>query len=286
MSQPLAFLGLGAMGQRMAARLIDAGHPVSIWNRTPGACAALQARGARVANTPKEAVVDARVVFAMLRDDAASRQIWLDPAHGAIRGLAADAVAVECSTLTPAWVRELAAALPIELVDAPVAGSRPQADAGQLIFLAGGRPETLAHLTPLLLTMGRAVHPIGDTGNGSALKLAVNALFAAQVAMMAEQLAGLARQGVDLPSALEALKTLPVTSPAAAGAASAMLARDFTPQFPIDLVVKDLAYARQAGGNAMPLTAAVAEGFQAAQAAGWGEEQLTAVFKLHDIGLN
>lgn len=284
MSHYIVFLGLGAMGQRMAVRLLDAGHTLSIWNRSAGPEVALQKRGARVAASPREAASAASVVFSMVRDDAASRHVWLDPAQGAMHGLAADAVAVECSTLTPAWVRELAAALPVDLVDAPVAGSRPQADAGQLIFLAGGRPEALARLTPLLLTLGSAVHPVGSAGQGSALKLAVNALFAAQVAMMAEQLTVLARQGVDLPHALEALKSLPVTSPAAAGAARAMLVRDFAPQFPIDLVVKDLGYARQAGGGAMPLTTAVADRFQAAQAAGWGEAHLTAVCRLNDIG--
>lgn len=277
----IAFLGLGAMGQRMAARLLAAGHRVQVWNRSPGPELALQSLGALVAQTPREAVADARFVFSMVRDDEASRGVWLDPHHGASGGLRPDAIAVECSTLSPAWIATLAAALPVPLVDAPVAGSRPQAEAGQLIFMAGGTTAAIQAVTPMLMDMGSAVHTLGRSGTGSAMKLAVNSLFATQVVAMAEQLALLDDQQVDLVGALTALKSMPVTSPAAAGAASAMLARAYAPQFPVQLAAKDLGYALAASRHELPLTAAVLGRLQAARDAALGDEHLVAVHKLY-----
>lgn len=280
-NRPIAFLGLGAMGARMATRLIAAGHDVVAWNRSPGPLEPFIAQGGRAAASPREAVAGASVVFAMVRDDEASRSVWLDVDTGAARALEDGATAVECSTLSPAWIEELAAALNVPLVDAPVAGSRPQAEAGQLIFMASGPQEAVQRVTPLLRHMGSEVHVVGANGSGSALKLAVNSLFAAQVAMMAEQLAALSNQQVALPIALAALKAMPVTSPAAAGAAAAMLAGAYAPQFPVQLMAKDLGYALQSAGQRLPITESILAQFQAACKAGLGDEHIVALHKLY-----
>jgi 3-hydroxyisobutyrate dehydrogenase len=280
----ITFLGLGAMGQRMAARLVAAGHPVTVWNRSPQAAQALREHGAAVAATPREAAEGADVVISMVFDDAASRRVWLDSADGALRGMKASAVAIESSTLTPAWIGDLGAALAargIAFVDAPVAGSRPQAEAGQLIFMAGGDAAAVERVKPLLLAMGSAVHHVGAVGSGAWLKLAVNALFGTQVAAMAEQLALLRGAGIDAERALAALKAMPVTSPAAAGAATLMLAGHFAPQAPVDLIAKDLGYVLASSAQPLPLTQAVAARFAAAQGAGLGGENLVAVSKLY-----
>lgn len=280
----ITFLGLGAMGQRMASRLLAAGHSVTVWNRSPQAAQALRERGAAVAATPREAAVGAEVVMSMVFDDAASRRVWLDADDGALRGMGASAIAVESSTLTPQWIGELGAALAergVAFVDAPVAGSRPQAEAGQLTFMAGGSQAAVERVTPMLLAMGSTVHHLGMVGSGAWLKLAVNALFGTQVAAMAEQLALLRGAGVDAERALAALKTMPVTSPAAAGAATLMLAGNFTAQAPVDLIAKDLSYALASSAQALPLTQAVAARFAAAQSAGLGTENLVAVAKLY-----
>jgi 3-hydroxyisobutyrate dehydrogenase len=284
----ITFLGLGAMGSRMAARLVAAGHAVTVWNRSPQAAEALRAQGATVATTPREAAEGAEIVISMVFDDGASRAVWLDERTGALGGLAATALAIESSTLTPAWLQELDSALAargIAFIDAPVAGSRPQADAGQLIFMAGGEAATIERARPVLLQMGGALHHVGAVGSGAWLKLVVNALFGTQVAAMAEQLALLRAAGVDAERALAALKAMPVTSAAAGGAATLMLARNFAPQAPVDLIAKDLAYtlrSAEQAGTALPVTAAVAERFLAASAAGHGHENLVAVAKLHD----
>lgn len=284
----ITFLGLGAMGRHMAARLIAAGHAVTVWNRSPEPARALRELGAVVAATPREAAEGAEVVLSMVFDDAASRAVWLEEAGGALGGLPAGAVAIESSTITPAWIAELGTALArrgVPLVDAPVAGSRPQAKAGQLIFMAGGTEAAVERVKPLLLAMGGAVHHVGPAGSGAWLKLAVNALFGTQVAAMAEQLSLLRSAGVDADRALAALKSMPVTSPAAAGAATLMLAGDFTPQAPVDLIAKDLGYAVQSAkvaGCDVPVTEAVAHRFELAQAAGHGGENLVAVYRLHE----
>lgn len=288
MSQRIAFLGLGAMGQRMAKRLIGAGHPVTVWNRSPAPMALLQSQGARAAASPREAAEGAQIVIGMVFDDGASRSVWLDPERGALRGMAVDALAIECSTLTPTWIMELGVALAARgaaFVDAPLAGSRPQAEAGQLIFMAGGEAAAVERAQPVLLAMGAAVHHIGPAGSGAWLKLSVNALFATQVAAMAELLALMRAAGLDGDRALAALKAMPVTSPAAAGAATLMLARQFAPQAPVSLIAKDLGYALESAQRlhrALPVTEAVAQRFSAAQAAGFGGENLVAVAKLLD----
>jgi 3-hydroxyisobutyrate dehydrogenase len=282
----ITVLGLGAMGQRIARRLIDAGHAVTVWNRSPQAAEALRALGATAAATPREAAEGAEVVLSMVYDDAASRAVWLHDSDGALHGLRASAIAIESSTLTPAWVGELGRAMAargVAFIDAPVAGSRPQAEAGQLIVMAGGDAAVVERVTPLLLaTIAGAVHHVGAVGSGAWLKLAVNALFGTQVAAMAELLALLRGAGVDAERALAALKAMPVTSPAAAGAATLMLARQYVPQAPVDLIAKDIGYALASSTQALPLTAAVAERFAAAQRAGLGAENLVSVAKLYD----
>lgn len=100
----VAFLGMGAMGSRMASNLLAAGQRVTVWNRDPERVDALARQGAKVARSPREAATGATVCFSMLRDDAASQEVWLDPASGAIHGLSAGSIAVECSTVTPHWV--------------------------------------------------------------------------------------------------------------------------------------------------------------------------------------
>lgn len=283
----ITVLGLGAMGSRMAKRLIASGHLVTVWNRNSHASEGLRDRGASVASRPMDAVKDAEIVISMVFDDEASRSIWLDEQTGALRSLSSTALAIESSTLTPACVNELHNAMRergIAFVDAPVAGSRAQADAGQLIYMVGGEPDAVDRASPVLRQMGCAVHHIGPVGSGAWLKLVVNALFGTQVAGMAEQLALLKAAGVDLERALTALKTMPVISGAAAGAATLMLARDFAPQAPIDLIAKDLSYAlrsAQQTGTVLPITAAVVERFLAASAAGYGRDNVVAVARLH-----
>jgi 3-hydroxyisobutyrate dehydrogenase len=182
----ISILGLGAMGSRMATNLMRAGHAVAVWNRDPEKAVQLVASGAKHASSPRAAAAGADAVIAMVRDNAASRAVWLDPSTGALAGMARGAMAMS-STLTVNWVGEpgaAAAKLGIAFLDAPVAGSRPQAEAGQLIYFVGGEASAFARAEPLLKAMGAVVHHAGAVGSGAGVKLMVNALFGIQLAAM------------------------------------------------------------------------------------------------------
>jgi 3-hydroxyisobutyrate dehydrogenase-like beta-hydroxyacid dehydrogenase len=282
----IAFLGLGAMGSRMAASLVAKDHDVTVWNRDPAKTAPLRDAGATVALTPRAAAADAEVVIAMVRDDGASRQVWLDDATGALDAVRPDAIAVECSTLGLEWTRALAqrfAARGRSFLDAPVVGSRPHAEQRQLVFVVGGTRDSFARAEPLLSCMGSAAHHAGPNGAGMLAKLLVNALFAVQVAALAELIGAVRRTGLDAARIAEVVCATPACSMAAAGAARSMLADAFAPMFPVALAAKDLGYALAAGGPAdvAPMVAAARAVFAAGIAAGWGEENLTSIAKLY-----
>src|SRR5688500_9013637 len=153
----ITFLGLGIMGAAMARRLLDHGFDLTVWNRNASRAAALGAAGARIAATPADAARGADAVIAMLADDDASRAVWSGDA-GALAAMDTGAVALDSSTLTIGWMRELgarAAARGIGFLDAPVTGSKPQAEQGVLKFLVGGDAAVVERATPLFAAMGR-----------------------------------------------------------------------------------------------------------------------------------
>lgn len=283
----VAILGLGAMGSRMAQRLIDRGHRVVVFNRTTSKSRPLEAAGANVASSPREAARDAEIVISVVTDDAASRETWLDSESGALGSLKADAVAVESSTLSPAWVRALSQTMSEEgraFVDAPVVGSRPQADAGQLIHLVGGKTEVFDRVRPVLEDLGSGAHHVGAAGAGATLKLVVNGLFGVQVAAVAELLASAERQGLDLHRAVDILGAMPTTSLAVRGVMGAILARRYEPMFPIDLVAKDFGYVLAEGVDGaalLPTSKAVHDVFERASREGLGGENIHAIAKLY-----
>ena len=280
----IAFLGLGAMGSRMAVRLAVAGHDVSAWNRSSRQHDTLTAAGASIAATPAVAVADADVVMSMVRDDEASRSIWTGDG-GALQAMLPQTLAVECSTLSPTWIRELSSVAGkrgVGFLEAPVVGSRPQAENGELIFLVGGPVEHIAVAQPLLDAMGGAVHHAGPYGSGAAAKLAVNAMLAVQAAWLGETIGMLRQAGQDVGSVLGAALKTPVFGPAAQGLAASIQSRSFAPLFPVELAEKDLAYALASASAAMPLTEAARAVFAAALEAGHGAEHITAVSRLFD----
>lgn len=280
----IAFLGLGAMGSRMAPRLLQAGHTLTVWNRHPAACAPLIAVGAMVANTPRAAASQADVAIAMVRDDEASRSVWCDPDTGALAGLPAGALALDCSTLTPGWTRELAAvahARGFAFVEAPVSGSRPAAEAGQLLFLLGGEPMAVQRAAPLVAAMGAASHHLGPVGQAALAKLATNALLGLHVAGLAEVIALLEREGSDPAPLLHAMAATPVWAPVDHLLSASMLKLDFQPQFPVALIAKDFGYALHTAGGAdhAPVLAATLAQFQRAIEQGLGGQNMTALIE-------
>ncbi len=283
----ITVLGMGAMGSRMALSLLKAGYEVTVWNRSRDKTNWVANAGAKVADTPRTAVQDADFAIAMVRDDEASKQVWLDPETGAMRGLSGKAIAIESSTLTVAWIQELGRQFQdrgIAFLDAPVAGTLPQAEAAQLIYFVGGDAEAFANSKPIFQTMGSMVHYVGLLGSGITIKLAVNAIFAIQVSAMGE-LIGLMRQcGLHEAKATEIITSTPVCSPAVKAAAGAMVARRFSPLFPIELVEKDLNYGiktAQSNDVQLPLVETAKNTFTKAIAQGYGNDNITGIVRLY-----
>jgi len=276
----IAFLGLGTMGGGMTRRLLSAGFPLTVYNRNRSKAEALT--GARVADTPQAAADGADIVFAMVADDQASREIWLG-GDGALAGARPGAVLVEASTLTVEWVKELAAAAQArecEFVDAPVTGSKVQAASGELNFFVGGTAAALEKIRPVLVPMSRSISHLGPTGSGALVKLINNYLCAVEVAAFGEALALIESSELDRTKALAVLMDGAAASPLAKTIIARMTTPDFTPNFMLKLMTKDIGYAiKEAGARGQHLaTAAVALGiFQRAIGAGYGEQDMAAI---------
>lgn len=241
----VALLGLGIMGTGMASRLLAAGFPLTVYNRNPDRASPFAARGARIAATPRQAAADADIIISMVADDVASRTIWME-ADGALAGASPEAMLIESSTLTPGWVRELAAAASkcgYELLDAPVTGSKAQSAAGELTFLVGGSAQALERARPALAVMGRAIHHLGPTGSGALLKLINNFLCGVQLVSMAEAFAFIERCGLNREASLEFLKGGAGGSPLIRTVSDRMTSANFDPNFKLRLLAKDLNYA-------------------------------------------
>jgi 3-hydroxyisobutyrate dehydrogenase len=252
--QPIAVLGLGAMGSRVAARLLDAGHDVALWNRTQSAVAPLEARGATAHADPALAVANARLVLVCVRDDTASAAVWA-ATHTAA---SARIPRLDLSTITPHHAQRLADSLGPSFLAAPMIGSRPQIEAGQLALLVGGPHDTLERVRPVLDDIAGTVHHVGAAADAARLKLVINGLFATQLAVAGELLDILRSANADVRAAATLLSSLPVTSPALARSLPRILDGDTAPNFPLHLVAKDLDYLiAQAGDHGTPLLDAV-----------------------------
>lgn len=284
MSERIAILGLGTMGTGMAANLLKAEFPLTVYNRTAAKAEGLVARGARFASTPAEAAKGASVIISMLADDAASREVWVGE-NGALDAVEEGAILIESSTVSPAWVAQLAALAAqhgVELLDAPVTGSRMQAEAGQLSFLVGGKDLALEAATPVLKVMSKEIIHLGPVGSGAKMKLINNFLCGVQVASLAEGLAWIERSGLDREKALSILKAGAPGSPLLGAISARMVSHNYTVNFLLKLMTKDLLYAQtEAARCSVNLkTAEVARSlFEAAIAKGFGDVDMASVIE-------
>jgi 3-hydroxyisobutyrate dehydrogenase len=278
----VALLGLGTMGNGMARNLLKAGFPLKVYNRTQAKAEALKGDGAVVAETPSQAAADADVVISMLADDDASAAAWLG-ADGALAGMKPGAVAVECSTLSPQGIANLykhCSGGCVRLIEAPVTGSRLQAEQGQLIFLAAGEKETLDSVRPVLECMSKEILHVGPVGCGAQIKLINNFLSAVQVASFAEALAWIDRTELDRTTTLDFLKRAAPGSLIFATMADRMTRRTYEVNFALHLMKKDLRYAQAAAaheGVNLTIGECVERLFGAAVQQGYGEKDMSAV---------
>lgn len=272
------------MGAGMAARLLSAGFPLSVYNRTREKALPFSAGGARVASSPREAAARAEIVISMVADDSASRNVWLGK-DGALAEAQPGAVLIESSTLSVAWVKELARAVTghdCRFLDAPVTGTKPHAASGELVFLVGGALEVLDSVRPVLSVLGREVIHLGPEGSGAMMKLINNFTCGVQAASFAEALSMIKASGLDPAKAVSILTDGAPGSGILKRVASRTAAQDFTPNFSARLMTKDLAYAvheASARGIRLKTASAALEVFQQAIAAGHGDEDFSVVTK-------
>ncbi len=244
----VAFLGLGIMGHAMATNLVKAGHEVTVWNRTPGKL--VEAAG--VASTPAVAAQGAEVVWLCVSDTAAVEKILFGP-EGVEQALPEGMIIADSSTISPSATVKFANRLRdkgIAYVDAPMTGSKIGAANGTLIFMVGGEPENIERLNPLFAAMGKKIFRMGDTGKGQATKLAMNLQIALIFEGFAEALTLATKLGVDSQQLVSLIEATMVRSGVVEYKAPFVLQRDFTPNFPLRLMHKDIHLALEAAKEA------------------------------------
>lgn len=206
----IAVLGLGAMGRAMAARLLDAGHDLTVWNRTPGRDGELVSAGARRGETPADAVRDAEVVVTMLPDPPALEAVLFGP-DGASSAIPDTATLIEMSTVGPTAIASAAERLSVPVLDAPVLGSVPSVETGKLVILAGGNRGMFDRHAELLSILGTPIY-LGPSGSAAWLKLVNNAASTATLVALGELLALTDRAGLGIDSVLQGLEAGPLAS--------------------------------------------------------------------------
>lgn len=284
MTQDVALLGLGTMGSGMASNLLKAGFSLSVYNRTRAKAQPFISSGARFAETPADAVQNASVVISMLSDDDASREVWLGK-HGALDGTTKGAVLIESSTVSPKWIATLAEAAArhgAELIDAPVTGSRLQAEGGQLNFLVGGNDAALEKARPILKAMSKEIVHLGPIGSGTQLKLINNFLSGVQIASLAEAITWIERTGLDRDRALAVLKAGAPGSPLLSTISARMMTHSYDVNFLLKLMTKDLIYAQTEARNRnveLKTAKAAEDLFEIAIEKGLGDQDMSAVIE-------
>lgn len=275
-------IGLGAMGSRIAMRLLDTGHQVYGNNRTAAKAQPLVDRGMTLLETPREVAAAGDVTFSMVTDDAALEAISESP-DGLLAGLRPGKVYVDMSTVSPRASRELSARVAevgARMLDAPVSGSIPQAETGTLAIMVGGDRESFAAAEPLLKELGQTVTYIGPNGQGLLLKLAINVNLAMQAVAFSEGLLLAERGGIDRKLAADVMGSSAIGSPMLKAREPLFLDPPQHAWFDIDLLLKDIRLALQAAAElATPLSSAAMadEILSKAGEAGYGHRDIAAL---------
>jgi len=280
----IAYLGLGTMGRGMASNLVKAGFDVTVWNRTRERCRPLVEQGARQADTPAEAVMDAEVILYCLSHDAAVEQVVFGE-DGIMDGISEGQVAVDMSTVHPdTSVEENRNYVQngLDFLDAPVFGSKRQAAEGRLWIVVGGRKDVFERVRPVFEPLSESVHYMGETGKGASMKLVGNLIVACQLEALGEALVLASKIGLDLDLVLDVISRTDFQSPILKSAGGHMVERDFTTQYALKHMYKDANLTLKLAEelcSPMPAMAAIRETIKAAVNQGWGKEDASALVK-------
>lgn len=282
--QRVGFLGLGLMGTPMARNLKKKGFEVVVWNRSPDKARALAAEGLEVAATPEELAGRVDAFCTCVADPKALEGV----ADSLLRGAKAGQLFIDFSTVSVELVKALGArfaAKGVDMADAPVTGSKGGAEKGTLVIMTGCSAATLARATPLFQAVGEKVVHCGELGAGTQVKLAGNALIAAMLQSFSEGLLLTQKAGVDPRKFIEVVQASGFRSPYFDFKGKAILERDFSTHFAIDLMHKDVSlFLDNAAAHRVPTptAASLRETYNFARASGLGEKDITAVITAYE----
>lgn len=275
------FIGLGIMGSRMATNLQKAGHELIVYNRSTEKAQALVATGAKLAKGPAEVGRTSEVIFTML----STPEVVRATAEAFLPKMKPGGIWVDVSTVNPSFSREMAALAnryEIHFVDAPVAGSKAPAEAGELLFLAGGKEEDLTEVKPYLEAMGKKTLFLGKTGNGANMKMLINLMLAQSMATFSEAIKLGKGMGLDEGLLLNVLTATPVVSPVMSLLKERLLAGNFDVNFPLKWIHKDVMLALDTASElsvAMPSLDQTEALYKKALDNGLGELDFSAIYK-------
>jgi 3-hydroxyisobutyrate dehydrogenase len=281
----VGFIGLGIMGRPMAGHILAAGFPLTVYNRTPSKTGELASRGARVAGSPAEVARLSEITVTMVTDSPDVEEVVAGP-QGILKGIQAESIVVDMSTISPEVERRLDEKLRARrcaLIDAPVSGGDVGARNATLAIMAGGEPAAFERARPVLECLGRSITHCGPVGSGQIAKLCNQILVAVTLQGVSEALLFARRNGLDPRLMIQAVQGGAAGSWQLANLGPRILARDFAPGFMIDLIQKDLNLVMEAGAAArspLPATSLVQQLFRSAQAHGEGREGTQSLAKV------
>jgi 3-hydroxyisobutyrate dehydrogenase/2-hydroxy-3-oxopropionate reductase len=271
----IAVIGLGTMGSRVARRLLDAGHTVTVWNRTAARAEPLRAAGAAVADSPADAARNADIAITMVRDAEALWEVTEGPS-GVLAGLQPGSAHIEMSTVGPAAIRELAQRIPdgVGFADAPVLGSISEAEEGSLRIFVGGDAKLFERAESVLHVLGDPLH-VGELGSGAAAKLVANSTLFAVICALGEAVAVGDGLGLSRAATFDVLAATPLAAQAERRR-EAIESRRYPPRFKLTLALKDAELVVGAGVE-LRLAEAARRWLAEAEEAGWGDLDYAAV---------
>ena len=284
MIKKISYLGLGTMGNGMASNLLKAGYQLTVWDRTSEKCRPFARKGARVAQTPADAVHDADLVMYSVTDDTAVEKVVFGE-DGILSAITAGQIAVDMSTVLPETSlkeQEAYAKRGADFVDAPVFGSKNESAKAKLWVLAAGKKEVFEKVKPILEKLSQTVHYLGKNGNATAMKLVGNLIVALELEALAEGFVLARKAGLDLKAVMEVLRVADFRSPLLVSNCENILKRDFSTYFALQLMLKDANLLQQFSerlGSPIPALRVVRQNLTDAVALGFGKENASAVIK-------
>ena len=284
MIKKISYVGLGTMGSGMVSNLLKAGYELTVWNRSVERNKPFARKGARVADTPANAVRDVDLVMYSLSNDQAVEEVVFG-ANGIISGITAGQIAMDMSTVLPATSlreQEAYSKRGVDFLDAPVFGSKKEAADAKLWIMAAGKRDAFEKVKPVLQHLGQTIHYFGKNGNAAAMKLVGNLIVALEMEALAEGLVLAQKAGLDLNTVMEVVKVADFRSPLLVGNGQNILKRDFSTSFALKLMLKDAGLIEKFAGSLqspIPALRVVQKNLESAVALGFGKENASAVIK-------